>query len=421
MKTKVLLIGPLLTRSGYGEQSRYAMRALRSREDILDIYVQPITWGATGWISEYDEEKAWIDQTIKKTIAHNAQNQPYDVSIQVTIPNEWKSYAPINIGYTAGMETTLISPEWIAAINSMDNVIMISNHSKNAAEFSVYHKSNEARDGKADITKSENVIRVTTDIKVVNYPVKIQESLPEINLNLVYDTNFLAVAQWSPRKNIEKMVKWFVEEFQNEAVGLVLKSNLSKNSLMDRENCEGRLKMLLSETPQDRKCKVYLLHGDMSDAEMHSLYTHEKISAFVAIPHGEGYGLPIFEAAYSGLPVVSVGWSGQLDFLCNENGRENFYNVAFDINKVPKEVVWPTVLIEDSGWANAREISYKENMRQCYEDIQNNSGHVAKVEDYAVELRERFEQSKMYEKFIDALGLDIDVEWANNLSQIEIL
>ena len=60
-------------------------------------------------------------------------------------------------------------------------------------------------------------------------------------------------------------------------------------------------------------------------------------------------------------------------------------------------------------------------MRQCYEDIQNNSGHVAKVEDYAVELRERFEQSKMYEKFIDALGLDIDVEWANNLSQIEIL
>ena len=37
MKTKVLLVGPVLTRSGYGEQARFAMRALRSREDLFDI------------------------------------------------------------------------------------------------------------------------------------------------------------------------------------------------------------------------------------------------------------------------------------------------------------------------------------------------------------------------------------------------
>ena len=55
MKKKIILVGPVLTRSGYGEQARYALRALRSREDIFDIYVQPLTWGATSWVSEYDE------------------------------------------------------------------------------------------------------------------------------------------------------------------------------------------------------------------------------------------------------------------------------------------------------------------------------------------------------------------------------
>ena len=401
----------MLTRSGYGEQARYAMRALRSREDIFDIYLQPLTWGATGWIPEYDEEKQWVDRMIEKTIAHNHQNGTYDVSLQVTIPNEWKKYAPLNIGYTAGMETTLISAEWIQAINGMDKVIMISNHSKQSAERSIYLTDNE----------NDPPIKVQTDIEVVNYPAKVYETLPEISLDLEYDTNFLAVAQWSPRKNIEYMLRWFVEEFQDDEVGLVLKTNLSKNCLMDREGCEGRLKSLLADLPKDRKCKVYMLHGDMSDAEMHSLYSHDKISAFVAIPHGEGYGLPIFEAAYSGLPVVSVGWSGQLDFLCDEKGKEHFYNVSFDMVQVPKEVVWPTVLIEESGWANAREQSYKEKMRQCLEDISNSTGLAAEAATYATELHERFEQSKMYDEFVNALGIEIDAEWANDLSQIEIL
>jgi len=39
MRKKILLKGPLLTRSGYGEQARFALRALRSREDLFDIYI----------------------------------------------------------------------------------------------------------------------------------------------------------------------------------------------------------------------------------------------------------------------------------------------------------------------------------------------------------------------------------------------
>ena len=52
MKKKIFVRAPVLSQSGYGEQSRFALRALRSREDLFDIYVVPITWGNTGWIWE---------------------------------------------------------------------------------------------------------------------------------------------------------------------------------------------------------------------------------------------------------------------------------------------------------------------------------------------------------------------------------
>ena len=50
VRKKVLLKGPLLTRSGYGEQTRFALRALQSRQDLFDVYIQPIPWGQTSWI-----------------------------------------------------------------------------------------------------------------------------------------------------------------------------------------------------------------------------------------------------------------------------------------------------------------------------------------------------------------------------------
>ena len=103
MRKKILLKAPLLTRSGYGEQARFALRSLRSREDLYDIFIQPLQLGQTSWTNEVNEERLWIDQTIEKTIAFIQEGGTFDMSLQVTIPNEFEKLAGYNIGYTAGI------------------------------------------------------------------------------------------------------------------------------------------------------------------------------------------------------------------------------------------------------------------------------------------------------------------------------
>jgi len=64
MKKKIFVRGPVLSQSGYGEQSRFALRALRTREDLFDIYLQPTSWGKTGWVWKEDEFREWMDARI---------------------------------------------------------------------------------------------------------------------------------------------------------------------------------------------------------------------------------------------------------------------------------------------------------------------------------------------------------------------
>ena len=411
MKKKVLLRGPVLTRSGYGEQARFALRSLRSKPELYDIYIHPLSWGQTSWVSEYDDEKQWIDETIEKTMAYAAAGGSFDMSVQVTIPNEFDRIAPVNIGYTAGIETTKVHHTWLQKCNEMDKVIVVSQHAKQIFETTQYT-------GTVEGTGQQVELKSTTPIEVVNYPVKEHDPV-ELDLGLKHDINFLCVAQMGPRKNLAATIKWFVEEFHDENVGLVVKTNVSKNCLMDRNASYGNIKSILANHP-DRSCSVYLLHGDMTDQEMHALYKHEKIKAFVCLSHGEGYGLPFFEAMYSELPVIAAGWSGQCDFLFRGT-EEAFYNVSFDLQPVPENAVWDGVIVADSMWCYPREQAAKENMRQCYNDIVNNTGHVANVTEYADYLKENFSPEKMYENFNNCLFSEEQLEWDKTLSEVELL
>jgi len=408
MKKKIFFRGPLLTRSGYGEQSRFALRALRSRPDLFEIFIQPLQWGKTSWVNENTVDRQWIDHAIEKTIAYVQHGGQYDASFQVTIPNEWEKIAPVNIGYTAGIETTKVAHQWIAKGNEMDFIVVVSDHARDSYKNTVW----TAQDNK---TQQQFELKLNTPIRTVSYPAKKFDTLPDVELNLEYDFNFLTVAQFGPRKNLPNTVGWFVEEFRNEEVGLVLKTNIAKNCVMDKERVFNDLRNLLNNKYADRKCKIYLLHGDMTDEEMHSLYAHPKIKALVALTHGEGFGLPLFECAYSGVPVICAGWSGQLDFLYDqETNDRNFYDVAYDLQAIPDEVVWENVIIKESMWAYPREESSKQRMRLCYDHFTGDNAKKAAQTfvDYGKKLQNDFAQEKQYAEMVqsvcDAMGISTE-------------
>ena len=359
MKKKIFVRGPVLSQSGYGEQSRFALRALRSREDLFDVYIQPINWGQTGWIWEDTEFRRWMDQRILETqlLLQKQQLQP-DVSLQITIPNEFERICPVNIGYTAGIETTKVAPQWLQKGNDMDKILVVSEHAKNSYVNTVAQAHNQQ-------TGETFAYKLSTPVEVVweNTPMP-EETEPIPGFNPRHDFNFLCVSQMGPRKNLENTIKWFVEEFIDQEVGLVLKSNLRSNSIIDKEQIEASLKGVLASYP-DRKCSVSLLHGDLSEGQMRALYEHNKIKAMINISHGEGFGLPLFEAARSAVPVISVGWSGQLDFL-NFDNKDYFLNVKHTLQPVQKNVVWEGVITEDSHWAYADQGSYKMALRMMY-------------------------------------------------------
>ena len=191
MRKKILVRGPCLTRSGYGEHARFVIRSLRTRQDIFDIYVIPVNWGQTGWTAEDNEERRWLDERIKATSVYVHQKGQFDISLQVTIPNEWERLAPINIGVTAGIETTKVAPIWIERANMMDKVITISEHSKWGFISTKYQGQNSQ-------TGEPMTLACNTPVEIVHYPVKSYETLPNLELNLDFDFNFLAVAQQGP-------------------------------------------------------------------------------------------------------------------------------------------------------------------------------------------------------------------------------
>ena len=212
--TKIIVRGPALSRSGYGEHTRFLLRSLREQEDKIDIYLTNTGWGQTGWIWEADEEREWLDHLIGKTQNYVQNGGQFDVSAQVTIPNEWEKLAPINIGVTAGIETTKVSPQWVEKSQIMDKIVTISEHAKNVYENTSYSARN--------VQTGELVgeVKCTTPIEVVHYPIKDFEPA-DIDIKLDYDFNFLTVAQLSVRKNIHSTIKWFVSELKKSFEGIL--------------------------------------------------------------------------------------------------------------------------------------------------------------------------------------------------------
>jgi glycosyltransferase involved in cell wall biosynthesis len=408
---KVLLEGPILTKSGYGEHARLVYKALKRRDDI-EVLVDPLAWGQTTW-EQPDEE---IIEDIRAlgayaNICNQAQKQPeFAMQIHVGIPNEFQKKAPYSICVTAGIETDRVAPSWLVKTHQgIDKFIVPSEHAKTGFVKTAYEIINQTNNTRTQVN-------CACPVDVIHYPVKSPEGAP-LQVEFETDFNFLTIAMTGPRKNLEMTIRGFVEEFREDSnVGLVLKTSLGRSSIIDRQRTLKQIGQFVSSLGE-KKCKIYLLHGDLSESEIHSLYTHPKIKAYVSTTHGEGYGLPIFEAAYSGMPVIATDWSGHLDFLSGPlkgKAKKLFARIDYDLKQVAKNAVWKDIITEESKWAYPSESSCKVQMRKVF----SNYGMYKK---WASILKQEINNNHKLDDILDKYNTSIFGNFVSNSIDVESL
>ena len=112
----------------------------------------------------------------------------------------------------------------------------------------------------------------------------------------------------------------------------------------------------------------------MSEEDLTGLYRHPKVKAYVTTTHGEGFGLPIFEAACNELPVIAPDWSGQRDFLhgrlkSNSSLEPLFCVIPHTLEEVEKEAVWESVIEAGSKWCNVSVEDTSTALNEVYKNL----------------------------------------------------
>ena len=118
MKKSVLMIAPFNTRSGYGDHARSIYYSIMDRDD-LDIKCIDVKWGNTPR-NHLRPEVPRHKKLLNTFVNPNDIKQQPDILFDIRIPNEFSNGAKISIGVTAGVETNVVSPEFLSGMNKMD-------------------------------------------------------------------------------------------------------------------------------------------------------------------------------------------------------------------------------------------------------------------------------------------------------------
>ena len=362
MNKSVIVRGPLLTKSGYGTHSRQIFDFLD--KNYNELYVQTLPWGITSW--NLNTKNKQINSIIKKT---QPVTKKANVSVQIQLPNEWDtSIAHFNIGVTAAVEADRMNPKWVECCEKMNAIIVPSNFTKQVLVDSGVKNKNLFVIGEhfhenfnKYIKNNKTNTNISRDIDNLN-----------TKFNFVLFGQLTGHTPISDRKNIFNTIKVFCDTFKdNKDVGLIIKTNLGKNTTSDRVKTENIIQNVLSEVKQGEFPRIHLVHGDLNELEKWTLLNHNSVKAFVTLTRGEGFGIPGLEFSLTGKPIFATNWSGHLDYLKNFV-KINYSMVPVHFSKVDGEVYLNGFKWAEPDYENfSREIKLFYNNPKMYKNCNN--------------------------------------------------
>jgi len=365
-KVKVDWYGVLDSWTGYGTHGRGIVKNL---SDSIDINV--IQVGAS---HDVKKELDWLNDVLGNP--RNNSRQDINEAIEVWNLNAQSIhcagvhslYNPNihKIAYTVYEAETIPEP-WVGILNMFDEIWVPAPFVK---------KSFENSGVEPDIYVMPEGIN--TDFYTDGYKSKVKTN----------EYTFLSIFDFTHRKGWDKLLHAFHQEFdEDEDVSLLLHTRYDTCQEQHRKYVVNEINKITDQ--YDNDMMVRLSFGFLDQKEMPKLYASGDV--FVLPTRGEGFGLPLFEAASCGLPVITTDYSAPPDFL----GNDVYW---IDIEGT-KQYAWENAFLHQPNctgleFGEPSIESLRKQMRKVYEDDDPKVPDVSQYtwEDAAEKVEKRLKQ-----------------------------
>jgi glycosyltransferase involved in cell wall biosynthesis len=225
-------------------------------------------------------------------------------------------------------------------------------------QSSVYEQKNPQTGqvmDKLEIKKNIEVLFEGLDTNIWKKTNELSKEIKETIDKIPEDFCYLYCGHWlegvmgQDRKDTGMTIKVFLETFKSlskkNQPALILKTSGAGFSITERELIKNKIREVKNTVEGSNLPNIYLLHGDLEQHELNSLYNHPKVKAMVSFTKGEGFGRPLLEFSNTGKPTVVSNWSGHVDFM-------SAYGIMLpgELTEVHPSALYKGIIVEGSKW-----------------------------------------------------------------------
>lgn len=337
---KVLYTGAIKDLSGYASAARDYVRSLDAVGMDVAIDARSFEAQSLHLIEEVVERKMW-----------GMMGKPKDAPLQIlhlTPDNftQYKNYPAVKVGYYA-WETSRLPPSWVRPCNDVCREVWVP--CQELADVSV-------RSG----------VKVPVRVLPHAVPLPPKKFVPKSIINGLPEDRFkfYSIFQWSERKNPNSLIMAYYQEFsRHDPVVLVLKTYRLANAPSERDYIRREISKMKRMTRGVDCPPIVLIEEFLSAHDIQAI--HYYCDCYVSMARAEGFGIPAFEAAAMGNPVVVPDNWAFTEHFTTDRG----YLIDVPRN-VPIQGMQHISLLYtgDMTWGDPSIESCRVAMRQAYED-----------------------------------------------------